>query len=459
MGFESIFSPAAGQPLFPLMVSVALILLCLLLLLVLYRRGRRLALQDGELLILQERLRGREEETVSLRQEREAFLTQAREGSEMLSRYRERISALQTELDQERQQNAEKLELLRGAREQMSLEFRTLAGEILEDKSRRFTQSNREGMAELLGPLNSKIRDFEKKVEETYEREARERFSLAREIRGLQELNARISTEAANLTQALKGDNKVQGSWGEVILESILEQSGLVQGREYERQLSLKGSDGARAQPDVVVRLPGQKDVIIDAKVSLTAYEGYCSEEDESVRADCLRQHLQSVHGHIRLLSGKEYQNLLELNSLDFVLLFMPIEAAFSLALQEDPGLFASAFDRNIIVVGPSTLLATLRTIQNTWRYEQQSRNAKEIARRAGSLYDKFVAFVGDLEEVGERLGAAQRAYERGYSKLSSGRGNLISRVEKLKDLGARTSKQQKAELLELAGETEDNAE
>ncbi len=376
--------------------------------------------------------------------------------------HRETIARLETTLEQERLQSAGKLRLLSEAREQMTLEFRQLSSDILEDKSRRFAASNQQNLASILQPLNEKISAFEKKIQDSYEKESRERFSLAREIRSLQELNTRISNDAVNLTRALKGENKTQGTWGEVILESILEKSGLVKGREYETQVSLKAEDGSRSQPDVVVHLPENKHIVIDAKVSLTAYERFFSEEDEASREEFLRQHLQSVRSHVKLLASKDYQNLLQLNSLDFVLLFMPVEAAFSAAVQQDGQLFTSAFEQNIILVGPSTLLATLRTIQNIWRYEHQNQNAVEIATRAGAMYDKFVAFVADLEDVGNRLDATRKSFERAQNKLSTGRGNLLGRVERLRQLGARSSKRlPKSLLLDAASDEafDDDAE
>jgi len=367
---------------------------------------------------------------------------------ENASRYREQIAHLQTTLEQERLQSSEKLSLLNDSREQMTLQFKAIAADILEDKSRRFTASNKESIGEILRPLSEKIQHFEKRVEETYDKEAKERFSLASEIRNLQALNARISADAVNLTNALKGESKTQGTWGEVILETILEKSGLVKGREYQTQVSLKSEDGSRSQPDVIVHMPENKQIIIDAKVSLKAYEAYCSEDDPERRAECLRQHVLSIRNHVRTLSSKDYQNLLSLNSLDFVLLFMPVEAAFSVAVQQDGELFTSAFDKNIILVGPSTLLATLRTIQNIWRYEHQNQNAIEIANSAGALYDKFVAFAGDLEEIGSRIEATQKSYDKAHNKLASGKGNLVSRIENLKKLGARASKKHTEQLL-----------
>lgn len=413
--------------------------------------ARRVGDRDRQIATLMERLQARESELKSLQGELQQLQLHGTELQAGNTGLREQLARLQTELGNERQKFEEKLTLLEGAREQMTLQFKELAAEILEDKSKRFTLSNQENIALILKPLQEKIQHFEKKVEETYDRESKERFSLAREIRNLQELNNRISEDAINLTNALKGDNKAQGTWGEMILESILEKSGLVRGREYEVQVSMKGADGNRSQPDVIVHLPESKEIVIDAKVSLKAYEAFCSEDDGERRAELLRQHIQSIRNHVKLLSGKDYQNLKGINTLDFILLFMPIEAAFSVAAQQDTELFISAFEKNIIIVGPSTLLTTLRTVQNIWRMAQQNQNALEIANRAGALYDKFVGFVEDLEEIGNKIDASKRSYERAHNKLKSGRGNLIGRVENLKKLGAKASKQHDQKVLQSA--------
>lgn len=387
----------------------------------------------------------------------------------MRMRYRDRIVELQTLLQQEHSRAQEKLAVLTQAREDMRAQFRVLASDVLDEKTRRFTETSRQGLGDILTPLQEKISRFEKKVDETYNREARERFSLEKEIRNLQVLNARISEDALNLTRALKGESKTQGAWGEFILSSILEASGLVEGQQYETQRSMDAAPEdhtaagnlRRSQPDVLVYLPDNRQVIVDAKVSLTAYDRYCSAENSDDQAEHLRQHVLSLKNHVRQLSDKQYQNLPQVNSLDFVLLFVPIEPAFSLALQHEPQLFNIAFERNIVLVGPSTLLATLRTIHNIWRYEQQSRNAQDIARRAGALYDKFVSFVADMDDLGRKLDAGQRSYEAAMNKLQTGKGNLISRTERLKKLGARATKQQDTERLEraLENDTEDDSD
>jgi len=428
-----------------LIAVIGLILVCTVLGIWAFRNAAVLSKLSA---VHNEQQKNRATELLEHKEKAELLLLDLRKLNEVSISYREQIAQLQTTLEQERKQSEEKLQFLDNARERMTLEFKQLATDILEDKSRRFTASNKENLSEILLPLNEKIAQFEKKVQESYETEAKERFSLAKEIKNLQELNTRISVDAVNLTRALKGENKTQGTWGEVILESILEKSGLVKGREYESQLSLKSEDGSRSQPDVVVHLPENKHVIIDAKVSLKAYESFCSADEESVRADYLKQHVQSVNSHVKLLSSKDYQNLMELQSLDFVLLFMPVEAAFSAAVQHDGQLFTSAFEKNIILVGPSTLLATLRTIQNIWRYEHQNQNAIEIADKAGAMYDKFVAFVADLEDIGGRIAATQKSFEKAQNKLYTGKGNLLGKVEQLKVLGARATKRHAAQVL-----------
>jgi DNA recombination protein RmuC len=345
------------------------------------------------------------------------------------------------------------------AREQLTLEFRQLANDVLEQKGKLFAEASNVQMQQLLQPLGDRLRTFEQKVDETYDKESKQRFSLEREIKSLLELNTRISADANRLTSALKGDNKTQGTWGEVILERVLEKSGLEKGREYDVQVSLKDDDGRRSQPDVVVHLPEQKDVVIDSKVALTAYQAYYNASEDSQREQFLKQHIASIRSHIRNLAGKNYQELPGLRTLDYVLLFLPVEAAFTLAVQHDDNLFTEAFERNIILVGPSTLLATLRTIQNIWRYEYQNKHALEIARQAGQLYDKFAAFAGDLEKIGDRIGQTQKAWDDAHNKLRSGKGNLISRAERLKALGVRASKSLPGELPELTDRVDEDAD
>ena len=364
---------------------------------------------------------------------------------------REQVAHLKTALDEQAKQAEEKLAMLREAKAQLTAEFKNLANDIFEDKSKRFTEQNKTNLDTLLKPLSGQLQDFQKRVEETYDKESKERFSLVKEIKSLQELNSRISDDAVSLTNALKGDNKTQGSWGELKLERILEASGLEKGVEYDVQVSLKGEEGQRLQPDVLIHLPEHKDVIVDSKMTLKAYHDYVRAEEEGEKEQAAVQHLQSIKNHIKELSSKDYHTIPGLRSLDFVLLFLPIEDAFSLAVQRDQTLFATAFEKNIILVGPSTLLATLRTIHSIWRHEYQSQNAQEIAKRAGDLYDKFVNFVGDLDAVGERIGKVQESYDSARNKLVSGRGNLINRAETLKKLGAKANKQLSRELVSEA--------
>ncbi|XOV87480.1 MAG: DNA recombination protein RmuC [Pseudomonadota bacterium] len=362
------------------------------------------------------------------------------------------ISRLETTLTEQQKQNREKLELLEQARAGLNVEFRNLANEIFDAKQQTFREQSQMQLNGLLKPLGEKIRDFEKRVEDTYSAESKERFSLIREVRNLQDLNARISKDAVNLTNALKGENKTQGTWGEVILARVLERSGMEKGREYETQMSHRHEDGRRLQPDVLIHLPDGKDVIVDSKVSLVAYERFCSTDEETARSDALKAHVQSIRNHVKQLSAKDYQALHNLQTLDFVMMFVPVEAAFTTAVQADSELFSDAFDRNIMVVSPSTLLATLRMIHNVWRFDHQNRNAREIAQRAGALYDKFVNFVGDLEEVGARLVSVQNAYDKAHNKLVSGKGNLVARAEGMRELGAKVSKSLPQNLVDVPG-------
>ncbi|HLT05806.1 MAG TPA: DNA recombination protein RmuC [Pseudomonas sp.] len=355
-------------------------------------------------------------------------------------------AALQAELREQQQAHQQRLADLQAARDTLKAQFAELAGSIFAERE----QSSQQRLGQLLEPLKERIQAFEKRVEDSYQQEARERFSLAREVQRLQQLNQRLGEEATNLTRALQGQ-KNQGSWGELVLERVLEHAGLAKGREYHTQVSLQSPDGQRFQPDVLIQLPGDKQVVVDAKVSLTAYQAMLGAEDEATREASLKRHVQSLRGHLKGLSVKDYQRLEGLHSLDFVLLFVPIEAAFAAALQADPGLFQEAYEQHIVIVSPTTLLATLRVIDSLWRQERQSQNAREIAERAGALYDKFVAFVQDLDEVGMRLQQLDKAYAGARNKLVDGRGNLIGRAENLKLLGARASKSLPAELLEQA--------
>ncbi len=355
---------------------------------------------------------------------------------------KQRISELETLLSEREQQFAEKIGLLQDAKQSLLHGFKEIASSIFDEKSLKLRETNQESLQTILQPLNQRIRDFEKKVTDTYQEEARERFSLTKEIQQLNSMNQRLSEEATNLTKALKGESKQQGIWGELVLERLLEQSGLEKDREYQVQVSLKHPEGQRFQPDVLINLPDNRQIIIDAKVSLTAFERFSSSDDDVVRAENLKSHLLSIRNHIRLLSEKRYQELEGVNSLDFVLLFIPIEPAFQLIIKSDEEIMTDAFMKKIMLVGPNTLLVTLKTIQHIWQIENQSKNADEIARLAGNMYDKFVAFVDDLEEIGSRLGSTQKSYEQACNKLVQGRGNLVKRAEDIKKLGARVNKE-----------------
>ncbi|GAB3484430.1 DNA recombination protein RmuC [Marinomonas epiphytica] len=335
----------------------------------------------------------------------------------------------------------EKESLYQTQKRQNEAEFKQLAQEILAQQGARLAQENERQLGSLLTPLGSQIQKFQESVEKSYQEEARERFSLVKEIKGLQQLNQKISDDALNLTQALKGQNKLQGGWGEVILERILERSGLTKGQEYQVQEAYQTEAGRRLQPDVVIQLPEGKQVIVDSKMVLVSYLAYMEAQTEEDKSRALKQHLDAVRRHMKDLSAKAYHDIPGVTSLDFVLLFIPIEAAFGLALQADNGLFSEAFEHNIIIVGPSNLLATLRTIQNIWRNEKQSQNAIEIARQAGAMYDKFAGFVQDMDDIGNKLDAVNRTHEAAVKKLTVGRGNLMARAEKLKLMGAKTNK------------------
>ena len=329
-------------------------------------------------------------------------------------------------------------------------EFENIAGKILKRNSEEFTLANRKNIGEVLDPLKEKINLFEKKVEDTYQKGLRDQTDLRAELKKLYELNNRISEEAGNLTKALKGDMKKQGNWGEVVLERILERSGLNEGEQgYHVQYTDNTEDGKRIQPDVVINLPDNKHIIIDSKVSLVAYERAVNATSDEELAKHIKDHLTSLKTHIKGLSEKHYQTARRLNSPDFVLLFIPVEASFSLAVREDQELFSYAWDQKVVIVSPTTLLATLRTIASIWQQENQTRNAMEIARQGGALYDKFVNFIADMEKLGNNLRLSNNSYKDAMSKLSEGRGNLVRSTERLRELGARTTKQISQNLLD----------
>jgi len=364
-----------------------------------------------------------------------------------------KLSELETRLEDERRNAEEKLALLQEAREQLKMEFQNVANKIFEDKSQKFTEQNRENIEGVLKPMREQLLDFKKKVEDVYDKESKDRVSLLHEIIHLKTLNERISEDAVNLTNALKGQSKTRGSWGEMILERVLEESGLQKGREYEVQTMYASEEGQRRHPDVVVHMPEGKDIVIDSKVSLTAYEKYCTAETEETRDKRLKEHIISIRTHIKTLSEKRYEELEGIRTLDFVLMFLPIEGAFWTAIESEQGLFNEAFDKNIMLVSPSTLLATLRIIDNIWSYEDQNKNAVIIAKKAGDLYDKFVGFVEALEDIGQKIDKTRESYQTARNRLTEGRGNLIRRSMELRQLGVKAQKELPAGLVQVLEE------
>ncbi|WP_271784376.1 DNA recombination protein RmuC [Aquimarina algiphila] len=353
--------------------------------------------------------------------------------------------------NQEQKDEVEKLQ------EKFTKEFENLANKILDEKSNKFTEQNKENIKNILTPLQEKINTFEKKVEQTHKESIDYHAALRQQILGLKDLNEQMSKEATNLTKALKGDNKMQGNWGELVLERVLEKSGLEKDREYFVQQSFTKENGERVLPDVVIYLPDNKKMVIDSKVTLTAYERFVNEDNDDLKANYLKEHINALKRHVDQLSEKNYQDLYDIESPDFVLLFVPIEPAFAIAINEDNKLYNQAFEKNIVIVTPSTLLATLRTIDTMWNNEKQQRNAIEIARQAGALYDKFEGLVKDLTGVGKKIDDAKKDYSAAMNKLVDGRGNLITSVEKLKKMGAKAKKSLPEAIIKRATEENDN--
>ena len=366
---------------------------------------------------------------------------------------------LEQRLEGQKDHYESQLKLLQDARKTLSSEFENLANRIFEDKQNKFSLQNKEALEVTLSPLRRDIGDFRKQVESAYDKENAERNKLVGQLGELQKQTMQISEDAVSLANALRGDNKAQGNWGEFVLEKLLEDSGLTRGREYDTQVAHKDESGRRRNPDVIIHLPEGRDIVIDAKVSLVDYERYFHAEDDETKQQCLRQHLNSLRAHIKGLSHKQYEDLDGVNSLDFVLIFVPVEAAFMLALDQDPEMIRDAYDRGIILASPNTLMVTLRTIKNLWRYEDQSRNAQLIADKAGGLYDHFVRFVESLNEVGKHINKSQEAWNTAHKRLAEGKGNLVRRTEELKKLGAKAKKS----LADTAGlpsaSLEDNSE
>jgi DNA recombination protein RmuC len=367
------------------------------------------------------------------------------------------LSKKETDFENLWERNKEQKEEVEKLQEKFTKEFENLANKILEEKTNKFTEQNKENLKNILTPLQDKIQLFEKKVEDTHKESIDYHAALRQQIVGLREMNEQMSKETLNLTKALKGDSKMQGNWGELILERVLEKSGLEKGREYEVQQSFTTEEGNRVFPDVVINLPDGKKMVVDSKVTLTAYERYINEEDDDAKAQHLKEHVMALKRHVDQLSEKNYHDLYQMESPDFVLLFIPIESAFALALNEDTSLYNKAFEKNIVIVTPSTLLATLRTIDSMWANQKQQENALEIARQAGALYDKFEGFVADLVKVGNKIKDSKIEYDNAMSKLVDGSGNLINRVENLKKMGAKAKKALPETILQRANKVSDN--
>ena len=404
---------------------------------------------EGQLTSQSDRLAELKSSIQNLQIEKQKIQTEKEEFAILLAKKENDFDNL---LDRTKEQKEEINQL----QEKFSKEFENLANKILEEKTQKFTEQNKENLKNILSPLQDKILHFEKKVEDTHKESIDYHAALRQQIVSLSEMNAQMSKETINLTKALKGDSKMQGNWGELVLERVLEKSGLEKGREYEVQQAFTTAEGTRILPDVIINLPDGKKMVVDSKVSLTAYEKYVNEEDDAQQNLHLKEHVNSVKRHVEQLSDKRYQDIYQMESPDFVLLFIPIEPAFALALQEDLTLYNKAFEKNIVIVTPSTLLATLRTIDSMWTNQKQQENAIEIARQAGALYDKFEGFVSDLIKIGKKMDEAKVEYSAAMNKLTEGKGNLVISAEKLKKMGAKAKKALPDAILKRAENDED---
>ncbi|OQX29989.1 MAG: hypothetical protein B0D92_00840 [Spirochaeta sp. LUC14_002_19_P3] len=427
-------------------IVIALFLIAAVFLLIFLRRrpggAAKIAVLEERIAASEEEKKRLREEGVSQKNEIQALNENLEVRDRSIANLERQLAVAMKELENEREQAGEKIQLLKGAREELANHFKVLANSILDEKSRVFKEQNKTGIDEILSPLREKLGEFQKKVQENYETEGKERHSLRNEVHKLMEMNHRLSQEASNLTNALKGDNKSQGNWGEMILERILEVSGLRKGEEYTVQESHTRSDGSRVQPDVVIHLPENRRMVIDAKVSLNAYDSYVNSEDEAAREAALKAHIQSVRTHVKGLASKEYHKLHGDQSPDFVIMFIPIEPAFLLALSKDAKLWEDGWKSNVLLVSSSTLLFVLRIVMQLWKQEHRSRNALDIAQRGAALYDKLVNFVEDFDTIGVRIAQAGKTFESARGKLSSGRGNVIRQAQMLKELGIMASKQ-----------------
>ena len=430
------FFPPQFQPYLPLATILLFIFCCFfaLALFLTYLRVRDLK---------HETARDRE----LLQQEKEQNQTVQEKCSEQQAM----ITRLETQLVHEQQNSKEKLTILKDAENSLNLQFQALANRIFDEKSEKFGQENRERVRSLLQPLQEQLRTFQKRIDDVQVNDIRERTSLKEEILHLRELNQQINKEATNLTRALRGDKKRQGSWGELVLERVLEKSGLRKGFEYSTQQSFRNHEHQLRKPDIIIHLPDGKDIIIDSKVSLLAWEKYIAAEEEEKKG-YLTEHTNNIRNHVKDLSSKDYSSLPGINTLDFVLLFIPIDSSFGAAVESDPKLFSDAYEQRIIIVTPTTMLATLQTIENLWRYEHQNRNAREIADRAGAIYDKLCGFLEDMDKVGKQLATCTNTYDAAMNKLARGRGNIVAQAGKLTELGVTTKKKIPSSIQDLAG-------
>lgn len=405
---------------------------------------------------VQQIIKDREAQLLKQIQECKQEISQERQTKEELRKLKDdfaiRLTRKEVDFDNLLQRNKEQKEEVEKLQEKFSKDFQLLANKILEEKSKKFTDQNETNIKNILHPLQEKIKSFEKRVEDSNKESITRHSAMVEQLKNLQELNVQITKEASNLTKALKGDTKMQGNWGEMVLERVLEKSGLKKGSEYSVQNSFSTADGKRVLPDVIIHLPGDKKMIVDSKVSLIAFERFVNEEDEVQKSIWAKEHVNSIKKHVDQLSAKNYHSLYEMESPDFVLLFIPLEPAFAVALQQEPQLYNVAFEKNIVIVTPSTLLATLRTIDSIWQNDRQHKNAVDIAKQAGRLYDQFRNLLEDLEKIGKQLNTVQSTYSSSITKLT-GKGNLITRVERLKTLGAKASKQIDQKWLKRASE------
>ncbi|MDD2698679.1 MAG: DNA recombination protein RmuC [Arcobacteraceae bacterium] len=418
------------------MIEIILYIVVMVFLVVIYLQFRKNTILSKSLEIQQAELQSKD---IRLMQYNERLENLSKVNDELQVLRKENIedksliAKLSTQIEEQSKASTEKIALLKENEEKVKNEFKNLASEIFENNSKKFTEQNNVNIGNLLTPMKVQLSEFKKKVEDVYEKESKDRSALQQELKILKELNLQVSSDAINLTNALKGKNKQQGVWGEMILETVLENSGLRAGIEYQREVSLKDEENRSFRPDVIVNLPDKRHIIIDAKTSLTAYNEYMSSEDEFAKASQLKAHISSIKEHIKGLASKKYENLKEINSLDFIFMFIPIEGALLLALENNVNLYDEAFKQKIILVSPTTLLVALRAVENTWRYEKQAQNIAEVSKRAELLYNKFYGFVEDLQKVGETLKKADESYQNAFSKLTSGSGNLISQATELK--------------------------